>query len=212
MPKIESPIGNRSFNQKGMREFNVPDESGYDDSIPYNVDTDSIRKFQSKLDNFDEDESVSEIENQFYKAREIKKGKEKIGESAKRRIEMLIGMTLAVKEVTIDQNTFTLKTLKSKEMREALSASSQFDGSLETPYEIRKQILARALTHIAGVEIEQFISSSSLEAKLNFIDELDDSFIGRLYKEYTILSDENQRKYGIKTDSDVKEVFEDIKK
>jgi hypothetical protein len=51
-----------------------------------------------------------------------------------------------------------------------------------------------------------------LEAKLNFIDELDDSFIGRLYKEYTILSDENQRKYGIKTDSDVKEVFEDIKK
>lgn len=211
MPKIESPLGSKSFNQKGMREFNVPDESGYDESMSYRVDTDSIKSFQNRLDNFDEEENVSEIESQVYKARDIKRGKEKIADGAKRRIEMLIGMTLSTKEVAIEQNTFVLKTLKAKEMREALFISSQFDG-LQMPFEIRKQVLARALTHIAGVEFEQFISSNSLEDKLKFIDELDDSFIGRLYKEYTDLSDENQKKYGIKSQTDVKEVFEDIKK
>lgn len=211
MPKIESPLGSKSFNQKGMREFNVPDESGYDDSMSYQVDADSIKSFQNRLDNFDEEENISEIESQVYKVRDIKRGKEKIADAAKRRIEMLIGMTLSRKEVTINENTFGLKTLKAKEMREALSVAAQMDG-LDTPFEIRKQILARALTHIAGVEFEQFISSNSLEAKLDFIDELDDSFIGRLYKEYTDLSEENQKKYGIKTQNDVKEVFEDVKK
>ena len=212
MPKIESPIGNRSFNQKGMREINVPDESEYENSIPYRVDTDSIRNFQNRIEDFSEEENISEIENEVYKARDLKRGKEKIAEPAKRRIEMLIGMTIGTREVVIENNTFSLKTLKSKEIRDALLAASQFDGTLETPFEIRKQVLARALTHIAGIEFGQFISNPSFEAKLNFIDELDDSFTGRLYKEYTVLSDENQKKYGMKNENDVKEVFEDIKK
>ena len=207
MPKIESPLGSRSFNNQGMREINVPDESGYHQN--YNFDNDSMMNFQKRVD---EAEDVNQIEEQLQKARLSQKGKERISDPAKKRIEMLMGMTSLTKEVNIEGNLYGLKSLKSKDMREALSEVAKVDGTLEAPYEIRKQLLARSLTHIAGIELDQFIGDSSLNSKLLFVDNLDDALVARLYNEYVLLANEIKQKYSIQNENDLKEVIEDSKK
>jgi hypothetical protein len=176
----------------------------------------AIRDFQNKMQfgNPDGEEDPNDIERDFKQAREIKKsnGKERLNEGAKRRIEMLIKMTSDSREVDINGNIFILQTLRSKEMREAIMAASEFDGTVQSPFEIRRQLLARSLSQIAGVDASQFVGSNDLESKLAFVDELGESLLNRLYDEYLILVKESREKYSIKNDADVKEVLEDLKK
>ena len=146
-------------------------------------------------------------------ARELKRsGKERLNDGAKRRVEMLVGMTQATREFTIGDNVFILQTLQSKSMREALMAASVYDGTIESPFEIRKQLLARSLNQIAGVPAEQFVGSNSIDAKLNFIDEQVEAVLNRLYGEYLILVKESDELYSIKTAEDAKEVVDAVKK
>lgn len=215
MPNFESPIGKRNFSGPAMREFDVPDES-YGHQQRQMIDEDSIRNLQDRVERqfgFPDDQDLNRAEQEMRSMRDLKKsGKEKLNEGAKRRIEVLIGLTRNTREVTINENVFALRTLKSKEMREAIIAASAFDGTIQGPFEIRRQLLARSLTHVAGVDIDNFLGSTSFESKLSFIDELDDFFSGRLYDEYVILSNESREKYSIKSDQEVKEVVEDLKK
>jgi hypothetical protein len=97
-------------------------------------------------------------------------------------------------------------------MRDALMEASRFDGTIQSPFEIRRQLLARSITEIAGVSTEQFIGSADVEDKCAFVDELDESLLNRLYDEYLSLVKEAKDKYAVKTEEDVKEVIEDLKK
>jgi hypothetical protein len=216
MPNFESPIGGRSFPENNLREFSVSDETGYSSSQHshqhHHQEQDlnkNIKSFQNKMQQSFEDDNASKLEKELANKR---LGRDKINDGARRRIEMLLGMTQLTKEFTIEDNSFTLRTLKSKEMRDSIMEASNFDGTVQAPYEIRRQLLARALTHVAGIEIEQFISSNTLESKLLFIDELDEALLNRIYNEYLILNKESKEKYSLKEDADVKEVVEDIKK
>lgn len=219
MPNFESPISNKKIAGGTMRTFEVPDESGQEEySQQYvRMDEESIRNFQNQMNqqyvSQAQARSPAEIEKEIREARLAKaKGKEKISEGAKKRIELLIGMTRLTREAEIEGNTFILRTLKSKEMREAMISVIPFDGTVQAPYEIRCQLLARSLTHVAGVEIDQFIGSDKLEDKLLFLEELDDSLLTRLYNEYVILVEASKNKYSVKNEEDVKEVLEDLKK
>lgn len=206
MANFESPIGNKKISGRPMRNLEVPNED-YDQQENY-VDESSLRRFQSQIDRFD-----SQAEREIYEAKEAKRtGKQKISEGAKKRIEILLGMTQTTREVTIENNLFILKSLKSKDMRESLMVAAEYDGTVQGPYELRRQILARSLTHVAGIEFEQFIASNSLEDKLSFLDELDESLLGRLYDEYVLLGKEIKDKYSVKDDKDVEEVFDNLKK
>lgn len=215
MPNFESPIGKRNFSGPAMREFDVPDESDYPPQRG-NIDERSIRNFQERVDRqfgFSDEEELARAEQEIRIAREAKKNnKEKLNEGAKRRIEILIGLTQTVREIDINGNIFILRTLKSKEMKDAIMAASEFDGTVQGIYEIRRQLLAKSLTHVAGVDIDNFLGSTSFESKLSFIDELDDAFSSRLYDEYVTLSKESKEKYSIKSDQEMKEVIEDLKK
>lgn len=214
MPNFESPIGGRKFAGQSMRDFEIPDETEQPHQHPAPrknplFDENSLKNFQSRV----EESSNYELERELMAAREARRtGREKLSEGAKKRIEMLLGMVQSVREVVIEDNVFILRTLKSKEMRESLIVAAEYDGTVQAPYEIRRQILGRSLTHISGVEVEQFIGSNSLDSKLIFLDELDESLLARLYDEYVILSKTAKDKFAIKTDQDVKEVVDDIKK
>ncbi len=215
MPNFESPIGKKTFAATPMRNFDVPDESEYVGPSP--IDHQSIREFQSRMSQqFPENQErkhVSDVEREIREAREAQRtNREKMSDGAKRRIEMLLGMTQTSRQVDIEGNTFTLRSLKSKEVREAIFQASQFDGTTHGPYEVRKQFVARSLTQVAGLEIEQFLGSNTLETKLAFIDELDDSLLARLYEEYMILNNSSKEKYSIKNEQELKEVVEDLKK
>lgn len=235
MPNFESPIGNKKIAGNAMRTFEVSDESGYEEPQVRNqsqnmpIDENSIRELQTRLNQqyppqpqympqpqfnpIVAQKSDADIEKEIREARIAKiTGKEKITDSAKKRIEMLVGMVRLTREVNIDGNVFVLRTLKSKEMREAMTNVLPFDGTIQAPYEIRSQLLARSLTHVAGIEIDHFIGSNTFESKILFLEELDDGLLTRLYNEYVILADTSKNKYAIKTEEDVKEVMEDLKK
>lgn len=228
MVEFNSPLGNKKFSAQVMKEYDVPDENNYPEQLTappmrqrQNVppDMDAIRDFQARMHQIQGVDVDEERIEQERVAREIraeriakKSGKERLSDGARKRIEILIGMTRATRSFELDGNVYSLQTLKSREMREALFAASEFDGTVMYIFELRKQYLARSLTQVAGLEINQFIGSNTLEAKLEFIDDQDHAFLNRVYKEYVLLTTEADEKYAIKTAEDVKEVLEDLKK
>lgn len=231
MPKYDSPLGTKRIPGQPLREFDVPDESGYDPGMapvmrhrgpamhgsqpPVNLN--AAYDYQQQLNRqavpdmqFNED---MEIEKEIRAAKEARRtGKERLNEGAKRRIEMLVGMTRSSREVDLEGNKFVLQTLRSHDMREAIMAASEFDNTVQSPFEIRRQLLARSLVQVAGVDIVQFVGSNSLDAKLALIDDLDEALLNRLYDEYLTLVKESREKFAIKNAEDVKELAEDLKK
>jgi hypothetical protein len=231
MPNYKSPLGSKQFAGQPMREFDVPDETeqqypdmnvamrqrgpamhGTQPQMP--PDMDAINAFQNRLGGGDESyEDSAQIEREIRAAKEARRtGRERVNEGAKRRIEMLVGMIRTTRQVELDGNLYVLQTLRSKEIRESIMAAANFDGSVQFPFEMRKQYLARSLIHVAGVDIEQFVGSNSLEAKLDLIDDLPEAILLRLYQEYSILVTESTEKYAIKSDAEAQEVAEDLKK
>lgn len=222
MGQFDSPLGTKRFGGVGLKEFEVPDESeptpikhsGARYTAP---NLDAIHEFQSRLDNeIGENDHIYEMsqkEKEIREARALKKsGKERLNEGAKRRIEMLVGMSRLNRTVELDGNTYILQTLRAKEMREVFVETAKFDRTVESPYEMRKQLVGRSLCSIAGYDIEQFLGADSVEARLAFVDELPESLLDKLFNEYQLLVKESTDKYSIKDEVDAKEVLEDLKK
>lgn len=215
MAGYDSPIGSKKFGGTQMKSFDIPDESGYQEPLPPEVDSRVMQQVQQmqQFQQMQPPEDIAEIERQVRQARAARKMQtSKISDGAKKRLEILMGMTRTTREVDIENSKFVLQSLKGKEVREAIFQASQFDNTVEFPFEIRRQLLARSLVEIAGVSVEQFIGSNDLFDKLNFVEELDDAFLSRLYLEYTEMSKEARDKYAVVTEEDAKEVVEEIKK
>ena len=122
-------------------------------------------------------------------------------------------MTRTQREVDLlGGNIFILQTLRSKEMREAIMAAAEFDNTVQSPFEIRRQLLARSLVQVAGVEVVQFCGADTLDSRLNMVDNLDEQLANRLFDEYTLLVKEAQSKFAIKDEVTAQEVVEDLKK
>lgn len=226
MPKFDSPIGSKQFSSPPMRDFSVPDESGYEPppqmpqrpmrhaNEPPMFDESSMREFQSQMQQpMQPMRDMSDIEKNIYAAKKAKReGKERLSEGARRRIEMLLGMTRITRDVEIGGQMYKLQTLTSEELRQATVATSEYDGTVQFIFEHRKQLLARSVVVVAGMPIDQFLQSDDIEAKLEFIELVDHAVLHRLFTEYTSLLQEAQEKYSPKTDAQVKEVVEDLKK
>lgn len=211
MPQFDSPLGTKRFGGIGMKEYDVSDESG--NNVP---DANAIRDFQSRLDNdfgSEHTHELSQAEMEIKAARAARmQGKERLNDGAKRRIEMLIGMTRLTRTCELDGNTYSFQTLRSKDIRETYMAAAEYDGTVQFPYEIRRQLVGRSLIQIAGIEAEQFIGSNTLASRLAFVDELPESLLSRLFDEYQLLVNESTEKYSIKTEVEAQEVIEDLKK
>jgi len=212
MAGYDSEIGSKKFGGSQMRSFDIPDESGYQEPYPPQMNPQLMQQVQ-QMQQMAPPEDIAEIERQVREARAMRKMQtSKISDGAKKRLEILMGMTRTTREVEVDNNKFVLQSLKGKELREAIIESSKFDNTIEFPFEIRKQLLARSLVEIANVSVDQFIGSGELSARLSFIEELDDALLSRLYSEYTIMAKEARDKYSVQTEEDAKVVVEEIKK
>lgn len=222
MSGFESPLGSKKFTVPNLKEIEIPDESGFHQEDSVNplfrrraslpaLNEQSIQQLQSKITASEQD--PAEIEKEFKEARRAKlTGQERLNEGAKKRLEMLLNMTRTTHSIDIEGNPFVFQTIPSKSMREAIMSISAYDGTVEFSFEVRRQFLSRSLTHIAGVEFEQFVGSHSLEAKLSFIDALDEPLLNRLYDEYLAMGENARKKYAIKNEQDVKDIVEDLKK
>jgi hypothetical protein len=228
MSSFESPISNRKFQGQPMRDLEIPDESGppgpptgggqFAPSVTRRYgpppNEQEIEEFQQRMEaTANPDLNLSEMEREMKRSREDKmKGQSRLNEGAKRRVDMLVGITRGTRTSEIEGNVYSFKTLKSKEMREVMVASAEFDGTIHFPFEMRRQLLARSITQVAGVETAQFVGSNTLEDRLSFIDDADDILLNRLYDEYLIMVKETRERYSIKSDAEAKEVIEDLKK
>lgn len=223
MPSFESPITSRKFTAQPLRDLDIPDESGYTQQsqnrqpqqygTPMNAQ--EFEAFRSRMNGSDDgNDNLAEVEQEIAQARKQKaQGKVPLNEGARNRIEMLLGMTRQTREVKFDENNvYVLRSMTGKEYRDAIKAASAFDGTVESPFEIRVQMVARSLFKVAGIPVDQFLGTSTLEARLGFVEELDDVLINRLFDEYSILKKECQEKYGLNTLEQVQEVAEDLKK
>jgi hypothetical protein len=225
MGSFDSPIGGKRFAGQQLKEVDVPDESEFEDSgYPEHInvnqaikgmkplDEAGIRAFQARLAREQNEVDSSQVEHEIRQTKADKRmGRERLNEGARKRIEMLVGMTRNTRTAEIEGNTYILQTLKAKEMRETIAASAEFDGTVHAPFEMRRQFLARSLIHVVGIDIEQFLGSNDLSVKLNFIDEMDDILLNRLYDEYMTLVNDSRNKYAIKQEA-VQEVVDDLKK
>jgi hypothetical protein len=97
-------------------------------------------------------------------------------------------------------------------MRAAILSAAAYGGSVQEPFEIRRQLLAHSLTFVAGLDIVQFVGTNDFEAKLELIDSLDEALLNRLYDEYLVMVKEAREKYTIKDEADAKEIVEELKK
>jgi hypothetical protein len=182
MAGFDSPIGRRDIKQTKTFEVEDPD--------------------------LDED-----IENQIREQRKLKAaGKERMTSNAKRRIELLLNMTVLTEEVTLGKVKFILRTLKAGEVKEILSVINPLRGSYEFELEMKRQMLARSLVKINDSEVESFLDSDTLDARLELVDSLESSVFTGLFLGYEKLQNNSEKYYGIANAENAKEVAEEIKK
>lgn len=208
---------NQSLVSRGLPPI---DERSYAEMLAKNHQHNHVNQQQerpSAKSYFSQDPPIDENINDFERQpipNKIKRpqGKERLSDAAKKRIEMLCGISRNLREIIIDGNIYVIRTLKSKELLDALISASKLDGTISLPFHTRKELLARALVKVAGTDVSLFLGDDSIEARMEFLDELDEPLIEKLYKEYSDLVNDVSKRYGINSEAESKEVAEDIKK
>lgn len=239
MPKLDSTLTSKTFTATAIPQFDVPDESqAIQDSAPIDFEAIDIQRQSRGLPPLDDKtkramyasmqqeeptpetkakvptvQHLHDFERKVDESRRAKNsGQERLSVAAKKRIESLCEMSRATKTVELDDNTYVLQTLKGKEHRAAIVAAAAFDGSAHAAFEVRKQLMARSIAKISGYDVELFLGDDSIEARLEFVDELPEALLIKLYSEYLEMAQGAQNKYFIKTEAEVKEVMADLKK
>lgn len=217
MPEMKSPnfVRNVPANQqRPLREYNV----GVDETVINEEDVPTTNPFYvppgSSQQNAPDPAQVEARIQQARKEKEdvIKYGP-RISEFGKRRIELLSNIGRLTKDVDVGTNVFSLRTLKTVEMREATLASMQeAKMDMEVHFSARNQQLARALYKIDGEDVSVVLGSNDLEVRLALIDSMENSLVERLWDALTVLKTEAANQYGIKNAKGAEEVAADLKK
>lgn len=193
--------------QSKLREFNVgiPQNDAFDPHAP--------EMFEEQPPLVRKELTAAEREELQKLRREQINNAAKITDHAKKRTELLANIGRLTKDVEIEGYIFSLRTLKTKEAREATLSIFNCANDAEAAFELRKQSLARSLYQINGQPLDLILGGVGLEHRLNFIEEeLEDTIMNKLYNEFLNLRQESRDKYGVQTEEEVKEVMEDLKK
>ena len=154
----------------------------------------------------------------------IGQGHGAIAEDAKQRIEALIGLGRGRRDVPVDDGelrvVFTLRTLKGKEQRELISLTHHLQESKNPAeiYDLRHAALKHSLFAIDGIPIDQFLGihqytpEDRVAARHKFIENMDETTISVLFRNYEELMQENLNRHLPKSDAQVKEVVDQITK
>ena len=202
MTEIESPLGRTSFSSKQGRVFTVDDPT--DSEVLPVKSKRPIRELT--------DEEMAELDRIRAETRQTQNV---VSKNARERIEFLAGIGRIQTDFVMDGVTFHLQSLKSGELEDVLDAmmSSGIKNDAKFNFELRRHTLARSLVSIDNMLIKEIISSDDIGHKLDLLKSLDENLIDYMYKHYEehILK-VSKNKYAIKTDVDVKEVVDTVKK
>ena len=192
MPDINSPLGRRNFASTAPRVLNVPnmEEASQQEIESAQVD---FQKVQA-----DRQERVN--------------ASRRITSFAKERIEILTGLGRLTEDIEFEGHVFSLQSLKAGEMKEVVRASANVESTIDSYFMSRNQILARALYAIDGQPMGLVLGNDSVESVLSWIDDMDDNLIEFLHNRYLEMVKKNKHRFEVKTEQELKEVVEDIKK
>ena len=208
MPEFNSPNFKKTVpaaGQRQLREFTV----GAPEDMPQEQAAAQSFSAQRQMSR----EELMDIEQNIKEARREKlSSMNKITEHGKKRSEILANIGRLNKDVQLEGYTFSLRTLKSKETREAALQTFSVGTQLEANFEARRQQLARSIYKIDNYEIIDVLGNDSIETKLEFLDDLEESVIVKLFDEFSSLKEDARVKFSITTEAEAKEVAEDLKK
>jgi hypothetical protein len=208
MPEFNSPNFKKTVpatGQRQLREFTVGDPEDFPQEQVSSQSFTTQRQISR--------EELMDIEQNMKEARREKQSTmNKITEHAKKRSEILANIGRLNKDVQLEGYTFSLRTLKSKETREAALQTFSVGTQLEANFEARRQQLARSVFKIDGHELIDVLGDDSIDARLKFLDDLEESVIVKLFDEFSALKEEARVKFSITTEAEAKEVAEDLKK
>ncbi len=155
---------------------------------------------------------MPDVERDIRAARQQKaSGRTPMNSFAKERVKFLLGIGQLTRDVPVGGTVFSLRTLKGRESREALSAAASVP-QIEVLFEGRRQQLARSIYKIDGVDTDTAMGTYALEDKLEILDEMDDNLMNHLYSQFSELNEEATNKFAIKPDENIEELVADVKK
>ena len=173
-------------------------------------------------------EKVSWEEAQNRRQRWIESQQQRAANQAtpKSRIEMLVGIGRSTIDVPVQDangtSVFTISTLKTKERKHVSRARDNMFRlkTQESVMEVKTITLAYAISAIDGIPLDSLINSELQRVgeedrfymREAFADELDDNVTNLLFENFENMDRENQEKYSVRSEEDVKEVAEAMSK
>jgi len=140
-----------------------------------------------------------------------------LSEQARKRVELLLGMYVETTKVKINENEFTLRTLKVKELKEIfMKAQLKSTSNTQLEYEFNLDCfkLAYSLKEISGIPIDEFLGikhlsyDEKIEEKFSFIENFEVALSGKLAK----VQSEMQSELDKKINENVDNLSDEIKK
>lgn len=209
MSEVKSPLGKKSFASGPRKILTVTDDS-FDD-VPM-IPQQPGRQMQEPMSQQPVRLNVDQFNEMQAKRNELRSTQKKSTSESKLRAEILCGIGRLQTEVIAGGSKFVLQSLKSGEMKEVMKLVSQVSIAAEAMFEMRANILARALYTVDDQPIELVLGANSLEDIIDFVNDLQESFVNQLYTSYTSMVKTNDEKFTVKNEADAQEVAEEIKK
>lgn len=209
MSEIQSPLGKKVFNSTAKKTLVVSDEGvdlGEYPEIPKELSSViSKGKPSSKLP----EGAVELTPEQFNAYQEQKKkilsAQTKLSNSAKERINVLLGLGRKKKDVKVGDIVFSLRTLSDSENEKAITGSIGDDKNYI--WELRTRTLAYAIEKIDNVPLNIVLGTSNIDEIVDILKDFSEVVKTHLYEEYASLIKE------VKSDLfSIEELQEEIKK
>ncbi len=185
--EIKSSLGSVKFNRhQPQKVLTVEDSTDEDFNDQKQIDQKELLEAQL--------ERLKHLESVKAEARQLKK---QAPPEAKNRLDILLGIARSARDVEIDGITFSIRSLKAKEIQEITEKLLELGSTSETiaRLEMRKHLVARSLYAIDSQDIDLVIGSKSIEDRLNFVDELDESLVQHLSNIYGEMKADNDRRF-----------------
>lgn len=161
---------------------------------------------------FEGDGKLSVEEEELIKQARKEKLSPPITQQAKTRLEYLADIGKMTKDIVINGTKFTLRTLKSREQKQVYLTVVDVTNKVDEIYNIKLYTLAHSLIKIDGQDVNFVIKADNLNDKVNMLEQLEETVIDQLYNTYSKLKETSDNQFSIKTEKDMKEVSEELKK
>lgn len=212
MSEINSPLGRlkmASPAQSRPAMLNVTDESGF---TPPPQTFEATGNPYATGPAFEDEMSEEDMEQLAQVRREQRANAAKITAVARERLEILTGLNRLRSTITVEGVTFSLRSLKSVEMREIMIAAAAAKSAQERYFATRDAVLAKSIFAIDGQDVKMVLGSGQPAAVFSLIASMEHSVVERIFEHYEEMIRNNRNKIQVVSKEDGQQVAEDLKK